>query len=1186
MPDSLATLEVKLDASGAASSTDLLAGRLANLDKQNQMVTASTAKLTAGQKIVQDQIIQAAIGVSNLDVTNLKHIELVQKMIANEVSRATALGATSEQMAMLEGIQASYDAQLGIEAAAHDRAAAAAAGHGMQLGRLRQDLGTVIGRLTGTSTVLDRFGGALGAMAIGSGPVIAVMAGIAGIAYAYDKLSLSLRGVTEEQSKAIEEFEKAEKLRAAGGKTGVTNSGLQNNVSADQDEIDTLRKQIGAGASPSTDAQFAAEAGRQQALDKKKARLNELLKLQQDANKAEIAERDKHHAEITQRDAQELADLIKDHNAKASEITRARAMIAQARSDLDQRRAQPSTSENRQMMLDDAKVINELSSAFTAAEKPADQAAASLAKFTEEVKRMGDAAESTGGKDATIDKQLEAFNNQIDIAEKKFPQNRTALEALRASYAGFAEDLKTADYGKVSDEITSQHDAQLALTAATIAGGGAIQDATAAARADAEIKRQQISLGAPLSQALQDEIRDTERLKEIQKDAAGTNSIKDNVDALKIQLAAMEQSNEARGAYVINKEEDLKVTKALGIEDAAQQSARLAEIADEREVRLAIEAVTQAKKDNAKAAKDGMKEEQDIMKTFGQGLRQDFTQAFQDIFKGGKGEFDSLWSAIKTGYARLLAQMAEMKVAKPLMQSLGLDSLGSNGGAYAGQTAADGSPLAAGAGAQVIGGTSMLTVAAIGIAVAGIMAIGASITSVAAENSRAAADFADSTITWKSSFNDLIASFGQTNFDAQKSALDKQFQGLADSAIQAVQKELASDSATWNLGTGNLGNRTSKPGVAALSSMGDLEAYIAQLQGMQGTGHDVQQDRDMATLLDQLQQLDAEYQKQTIATAALQAAQEGLFTQDLRVRQLTAESDTADAAALQRQLDEDAQVKAAQDAGYDAATIAMLKQVQSEEDLKTAADAAAAAQKAQADATAASAKAIADAQASAAQAMATMATRLNDFTIAMGDSVTSLGVRLLKAQGDAAGADALAFKLQQQQEMRAAQAQAFSIQQEIIADQAQMAKNAADQSVLRYLRGDNTVDIPANDALLAAIAALNTMAQGQADYIAQLAVVQAAEAAAAAAAAASGNPSVMPGASAPGAAGSFNTIVSTATAHQADQMVENLSSILTVVATFLPMIAANTGDLGGKMNAYLGRAGQRQLAHAGAGGVS
>lgn len=82
----------------------------------------------------------------------------------------------------------------------------AAGAHGLQLGRLRMELGTLVGRLTDTSTALDRMGGALGGMAIGDPLVIGALAGIAGIGMAYEALTKSTRDAAEAQKDLEKEF--------------------------------------------------------------------------------------------------------------------------------------------------------------------------------------------------------------------------------------------------------------------------------------------------------------------------------------------------------------------------------------------------------------------------------------------------------------------------------------------------------------------------------------------------------------------------------------------------------------------------------------------------------------------------------------------------------------------------------------------------------------------------------------------------------------------------------------------------------------------------------------------------------------------------------------------------------------------------------------------------------------------
>lgn len=131
-----------------------------------------------------------------------------QRLAAEEAAiqrrtRATEMGAEREARAMGLLEIAAYKENEAIKATAISQEAAAVASgtHGLQLGRLRMELGTLTGRLTGTSTALDRMAGALGGMALGDPLVIGVLAGIAAIAYAWHTFTAESR----EDSKRAEE---------------------------------------------------------------------------------------------------------------------------------------------------------------------------------------------------------------------------------------------------------------------------------------------------------------------------------------------------------------------------------------------------------------------------------------------------------------------------------------------------------------------------------------------------------------------------------------------------------------------------------------------------------------------------------------------------------------------------------------------------------------------------------------------------------------------------------------------------------------------------------------------------------------------------------------------------------------------------------------------------------------------
>lgn len=204
---------------------------------------------------------------------------------------------------------------------AWERGSVAMQAHGFQVGRLRQDLGSLVGRLTGTSLAIDRVGSALGAMAIGNVAVIGVLAAIAAMAYGWEQLSLKLKGVTADQEKAIDAFEKAQKLKEAGGKTGEAETGLKAEVAKMQATLDNVKSVLAEAEANGTNKPAIASlrievANEQKALDARKALLD-----------AASAERDKEMARESQQNAtkhaEELASAIKHNEATKAQFAEA-----------------------------------------------------------------------------------------------------------------------------------------------------------------------------------------------------------------------------------------------------------------------------------------------------------------------------------------------------------------------------------------------------------------------------------------------------------------------------------------------------------------------------------------------------------------------------------------------------------------------------------------------------------------------------------------------------------------------------------------------------------------------------------------------------------------------------------------------------------------------------------------------
>ena len=309
----------------------------------------------------------------------------------------------------------------------------------------------------------------------------------------------------------------------------------------------------------------------------------------------------------------------------------------------------------------------------------------------------------------------------------------------------------------------------------------------------------------------------------------------------------------------------------------------------------------------------------------------------------------------------------------------------------------------------------------------------------------------------------------------------------------------------------------------------------------------------------------AEAQRVAIAFAEA-AASRDLAVRTLRLGGLT---DEAEALALvNRQIAEFAE---AVRSGFSMEFLTALGRVQDLERQALAAQQAADAQRELADAQ----RLAAEAAEEAARRIAEAQQRAADYALRMADATEDLGVRLLRAQGQAEEADRRAFAAGQARELRAAQMEYAAMQREY-------AKVGTPYSGVNYAGGMGfpIANPNYNAAMAAALSAM--LAQSEA-YIAELRQVQAAEAGAFA------TGQSMPGASAllPGSAGSFNTIVSRATAEQGDRMVDEL----TTSRILLIAIEVNTREtakrLGGSgLNELLGSALQTSQALAGSSLVS
>ncbi len=294
--------------------------------------------------------------------------------------------------------------------------------------------------------------------------------------------------------------------------------------------------------------------------------------------------------------------------------------------------------------------------------------------------------------------------------------------------------------------------------------------------------------------------------------------------------------------------------------------------------------------------------------------------------------------------------------------------------------------------------------------------------------------------------------------------------------------------------------------------------------------------------------------------AAIQFSQ-ALYASDLRAQALRRDGFTAEAEALElwnRQVKDFADAVAR---GFSPELLSELSRQQEYDRLALSAKQAAEAERELADAQ----RKQAEAAAAAAERLAQAQERAAEFAQRLADATEDLGVRMLRAQGKAEEAERRAFEVEQARELRAAQSEARKLQLEI--SRIKDAYGPGQQIGDYYAPGQ--FQYASLDEYLAAQAEkrlLTDMLSAQNDYIKQLRDVQAAEAIAFA------NGQGLPGASAAaaGTAGSFNTVVSRATAVHGDRMVDLLTTGVAIWRAIEENTRATARQLGSGVNRILG----------------
>lgn len=766
---------------------------------------------------------------------------------------------------------------------------AGGAGHAsVDMSYLRRELVSSAAVMTGTNPMLDRMAYTLASMTGGAGGgklAIGLIAGVAAVgllAKGYEWLTRDVR----EATKTLDEFTASNAAMAAQANSvrefkfattgGVGLAGVD--VPAASAAIAKLQAAIAAGE---TLAQHYAITHAGDPV----RRITEISQALAD----ETTDASAAHAELLK-----IASLNRDTGfaRQALEVDQFATAIVAAREEM--RRLVAEQQHAQALQADNAKKYGSGPVALLGS-GPQD-AAARLAGAQSGGQKGLDAVRQ---EQSAVQEATKAWDQWTTSVNGRYLAGVTFTDALQ-HHVGVAEQLLTATQRQIADD----------------------NRATAAVRAREEAERAAAAVRAQNVRDLNDE------LDAIQKAYTGGQALLENVDR---EVATRRRQTEALTA---TKAEQRALNEATIYANLlAEAEAKHLEVSTRalHEKAHALAAAnqayddTKAKVDAVHAAEEKAANAQiETIKNLQREVQRDFSNAFDQIFTKGANVFQNLWDTIRNGFYKLVSDI----LAAKLMQKVGGAIVGlavfpalasAQGGAAIAPTGIPGLsvPLAqpglnpaVGAGAAAFAGAGLgystgnvgvgfLGGAASGFALGG--AVGAVVGAVGglvggllggAEKAREAAErMKAAQKAFTNALDAMVATVNHDNLGVAIAQVTQQFDDLRAQAFQAYGPNMKS------------------------------------LFGFGGTGD--------AAAIAQLNALEAKRIQQLKDEAALTAK---TTTESLQARLLAAQGQTAAAAALNLQVQQEKEYAALAATTNDAATLALLKQVQAAEKLKAAAD--------------------------------------------------------------------------------------------------------------------------------------------------------------------------------------------------------------------------------------------------------
>lgn len=527
------------------------------------------------------------------------------------------------------------DAALTASAAAHTQLGTATGLTRGGLNTLRSSVTSLAASLIGSAPGVAQFSGALGTMAVGSGLMIGVLAALAAAAFAWDKLTASVRKSKEEHERAIKVLEDLQKKRDQGpaGETGVSTAVGTKDL---QDQIALVRRLEREQAALAKITPTGDEA---EGIATEKARVERRLATARAAvinlrdqvalGNQETAKLNKAAAdEAAQQDASSLAARLQFNQKDAAARHAALAQLAKDRAEYARLLKLPETSGN----------------------------SAQIAKVAGEIKQLDDALKGTKAK-----RDPDASNLQADLRARESIAATDERRLATARALETAAGVSRAEYERVlhtQELLTKQAEEERRIRESFKDVKGNQRPGTEAAMA-AEIERARKA------------IADTDAAEQRTRANLDIGKAEEENAILRAKIQSYDDLGKAAKDSGVEVEYHARITAASAVADETKRQ-KLIELAEEW--RRLQHTVTQ-KSDDAEAVKKASDEAAHAVERRWREASRVLSSAINGVFTdvlAHKNPFQAIWDNAKAGFFRMVSDIIASKITDKFKEMLGV----------------------------------------------------------------------------------------------------------------------------------------------------------------------------------------------------------------------------------------------------------------------------------------------------------------------------------------------------------------------------------------------------------------------------------------------------------------------------------------------------------------------------------